>query len=76
MGSPDPRLDAHKEPLAKATATLFDIIGHSRKLQAAVIRGAPPEEIEALRMEGTAMYEAYLDLNTEAATHIRALAQP
>jgi len=65
---------AHQRPLALATAALMDIIARQHALQSAVIRGASPEEISVMRQEMHDVLDSYLDLSTEAANLVRALA--
>lgn len=72
----EPKHTAHQAPMNLATAALMDLIGRKEQLQAAVIRGAAPEEIEAMRQQMHDLFDAYLDLSVEAAQHVRAIAHP
>lgn len=66
----------HKEAMTLALAGMMDIIAKGRAIQAAVIRSAPAEEIEALRQDAHAMLDAYLDHTASAAVHIRQIVEP
>lgn len=59
---------AHKRPAALATASILEVIQTGSALQTAIIRGAGPDEQEALRRKAHDMLDAYLDQTTEAAT--------
>lgn len=72
----DPRYTAHQKPANLATAALIEIIGRMQQMQAAIIRGDQPEEIEAMRQQMHDMLDSYLDLSAEAAQHVRAIAHP
>lgn len=63
----------HKTPLNLATAAIFDIISTAQAIQAATIRNASREEIEAMRATAHDHLDAYLDHMTAAATHVRAI---
>lgn len=69
----DPRLNAHKMPLALATETLQDIISSADALQQAILVDAPLERQQKIREVAMAQAESYLDLMAEAARHARAL---
>lgn len=63
----------HKDAAKLALAGMMDIVAKGRSLQAAVIRNAPAEDIEALRREAHDMLDAYLDHTADAAVHTRKL---
>lgn len=69
----DPRLTAHKMPLAMAGEALSDLISSGDLLQEAIIRDAPQAEQQKIREVAMAQAEAYLDMMAQAATHVRAL---
>jgi hypothetical protein len=69
-------MSEHKKASALGTAALMDIISRAQATQAAVIRGAPQEELEAIRRETHDLVDAYLDHMTSAATHVRAFIEP
>jgi len=69
----DPRLNAHKMPMAMATETLQDIISSADALQKAILDDAPLEQQQKIREVAMAQAESYLDLMAEAARHARAL---
>lgn len=54
----------------------MDIIGRGQAMQAAVIRGAPADEIETMRREAHDVLDAYLDHTTQAAQAVRAIIEP
>lgn len=56
-----------------ATAALVELIARGRILQAAVLRGAPSDEIERLRQDGVAVAEGYMDQTLAAAKAVRAI---
>ncbi len=66
-------MSAHRESSKLATASLMEIISRGQALQAAVIRGAPPEEQEQIRQEMHDVLDAYLDHTAEAAQHALSL---
>lgn len=55
---------------------MIDLVGHAQVMQAAVIRGAPREEVERMRSVGHDKLDAYLDLMTGAATQVRTIFEP
>lgn len=63
----------HKKPLSLATGALWDIISRAQAMQAATMREAPGDEIEAMRSEAHSVLDAYLDHMTSAATAVRSL---
>ena len=69
-------LSQHRHASALATASLMDLISRAQAIQAATIRGAAPEEIEAMRKEAHDVVDAYLDRMAEAATFVRAIIEP
>ena len=69
----DPRLNAHKMPMAMATETLQDIISSADALQKSILGDAPIEQQQKIREVAMAQAESYLDLMAEAARHARAL---
>lgn len=69
----DPRLTAHRMPMALATETLQDIISSADALQQAILVDAPIERQQKIREVAMAQAESYLDLMAEAARHARAL---
>lgn len=69
----DPRLSAHRMPMAMATETLQDLITSADLMQEAIYNGLPQSEIDRHRDAARAQAEAYIDLMAEAATHVRAL---
>lgn len=66
-------MSEHKDALNLATAALYDIIASGKGLQAATIRNASREDIEAMRSAAHDKLDAYLDHMTSAATHVRAI---
>lgn len=71
----DPMTQA-RESARLATAALMDLGARAQAIQAAVLRGAPAAEIEAMRQEAQAVAESYLDHTIEAAKAARALLEP
>lgn len=71
-----PAVSDHQSALALATSSLMALISNAQAVQAAVVRRAGVAEIEALRDEGRALHEAYLDHMQSAATHVRNLIEP
>lgn len=67
------RETAHRLPGAMATATIIDAVSTADLMQQAVYEGHPQKEVERLREVARTQFEAYLDLMTQAATHVRAL---
>ncbi|KQW79719.1 hypothetical protein [Brevundimonas sp. Root1279] len=65
--------DEHKDASKLATGAIMDLISRGHMMQAAVIRGASPEEIETMRSEAHSVLDAFLDHTTAAATHVRAV---
>jgi hypothetical protein len=71
--APNPRLTAHRMPMALANETFSDMITSAELLQKAVINDQPETELQRLRDTAKAQFEAYLDLMEMAAVHVRAL---
>lgn len=71
--TPDPRLTAHRMPMALANETFSDMITSAELLQKAVINDQPETERQRLRDTAKAQFEVYLDLMEMAAVHVRAL---
>lgn len=71
--SKDQRETSHRLPGRMATATIIDCVTTADLMQQAVYEGHPQHEVERLREVARAQFEAYLDLMTQAATHVRAL---
>lgn len=71
-----PAVSDHQSALALATSSLMAMIANAQAVQAAVVRGAAVREIEALRDEGRALHETYLDHMQAAAVHVRNLIEP
>ncbi len=69
-------LSEHKHASAMATAAMMEMISHAQAIQAAVIRGAPAEEVDAIRTRGMDWAAAYFDHMTAAATHVRQIVEP
>lgn len=69
----DPRLTAHRMPMALAGEVLQDLITAADLMQQAVYLARPQSEIDRHREAARALAESYLDLMAEAATHVRAL---
>ena len=55
---------------------MMDLVSRGQAIQAAVIRNASREEIEAMRAAAHDAFDAYLDHTTDAATHVRQIVQP
>lgn len=60
----------HKADIAKATATMIEMIAVGRSYQSAVMRGAPEAETEALRGKAHDLLDAYLDRQKDAAVAV------
>lgn len=73
IAADDPRLNAHKMPMALATETLQDIISSADALQKAILDDATIEQQQKIREVAMAQAESYLDLMAQAARHARAL---
>ena len=73
IASDDPRLNAHKMPMAMATETLQDIISSADALQKAILDDATLEQQQKIREVAMSQAESYLDLMAQAARHARAL---
>lgn len=71
-----PPVSAHRTSQALALSAMMDMISNGQAVQAAVVRGAGKAEIEALREQGRALHESYLDHMQSAATHVRNLIEP
>lgn len=69
----DPRVTAHRMPMAMASETLQDLITDGDRLMSAVIHDEGSQAQESIRDSARAHLEAYLDLMAEAATHARKL---
>lgn len=61
------------EASKRANTALVELIAFGQVVQAAVVRGASPEEIENLRQGGIATAEAFMDRTIEAAKAARAI---
>ena len=72
----EPSHSAHQKPANLGTAALIEIVGRGELMRSAVIRGASPEEIEAIRQQMHDLFDSYLDLSVEAAQLVRAIAHP
>ena len=66
----NPQAGAHKKPAALATAAVLEVIQTASALQAAILRGAGPDEQAKLRQKAHDVLDAYLDHTAEAATHV------
>ena len=60
----------HKGPLQLATAAWIQLHSLTQTYQAAVLRGAPQDEIERIRREAHDVLDSNLDLNAQAATAV------
>jgi hypothetical protein len=60
-------LTDHKAEIAKGTAALVEIAATGASYQAAVLRGAPAAEVNALRGKAHDLLDAYLDRKSDAA---------
>lgn len=69
----DPRLSAHRTPMALAGEVIQDFITAADLMQKAIYSARPQTEIDRHRETARALSETYLDLMAEAATHVRAL---
>lgn len=69
----DPRVTAHRMPMAMASETLQDLITDGDRLMSAVINDEGQLAQESIRDSARAHLESYLDLMAEAATHARKL---
>lgn len=69
----DPRLNAHRTPMALAGEVIQDFITAADLMQKAIYSAQPQTEIDRHRETARALSETYLDLMAEAATHVRAL---
>lgn len=65
--------DPHRDANALTIAALIDMTGRARAIQAAILRGAPDAEVEAMRQEALAVAESYLDHTIEGARAVRAI---
>ena len=65
----DPRLNAHKMPMAMATETIMDCASTAGQMQQAIAHGQPQSEVQRYRDLAKAQFESYLDLMAEAAHH-------
>jgi len=72
----NPDFTAHQRPANLGTAALIEIVGRVEIMRSAVVRGAPQEEIEAMRQQMHDLFDSYLDLSVEAAQLVRAIAHP
>ena len=63
----------HKEALRLATAAWIDLLGLTHAYQAAALRG-DVEEAERLRQRAHDLLDANLDLNSQVAHAVKALA--
>ena len=63
----DPRLNAHKMPMAMATETIMDCASTAGQMQQAIAHGQPQSEVQRYRDLAKAQFESYLDLMAEAA---------
>lgn len=65
----DPRLTAHRMPMALATEAILDCATTAGQMQEAVANRQPQSEIQRHRDIARAKFEAYLDLMAEAGHH-------
>lgn len=72
----DPRITAHRMPMALAHDALLDIISSADLMQKAIYNAQPESEIDRYRETARAQFEAYLDLMAQAATNVRSIKEP
>ncbi|RIJ65179.1 hypothetical protein D1604_12740 [Brevundimonas sp. LPMIX5] len=65
----DPRLTAHRMPMALATETIMDCASTAGQMHQAIAHGQPQSEVQHYRDLAKAQFESYLDLMAEAAHH-------
>lgn len=63
----------HKRPMALATATLMDIIGKGKAMQAHGVRGDVRKASEQTRTEAHSLLDAYLDQMEDSGVQTRAI---
>lgn len=65
----DPRLKAHRTPMALAHEAFDDMIDSAEAMMMAVAHGEPKDVILGHREKAQAQFESYLDLMAEAGHH-------
>lgn len=69
----DPRLTAHRLPMALANDAVQDLIQSAHMLHEAVVEGAPQAQQDRIRAAGLEHYRSYVEFMVQAAHHVRAL---